>query len=105
MVLLEDKKKRDKALHRSLFLETGWAYQQKDIVGRDLIRTQKETAHVNIQQIMLEQRVNELNIEAVERELDLITSERTHLEREMETRKKSKDFAEKIERLMKRGIK
>lgn len=105
LVLLEDKKKRDKALHRSLFLETGWAYQQKDIVGRDLIRTQKETAYVNIQQIMLEQRVNELNIEAVERELDSITSERTHLEREMETRKKSKDFAEKNRASYEKGYK
>src|ERR1044071_4439518 len=95
LVLLEDKKKRDKALHRSLFLETGWAYQQKDVVGRDLIRTQKETAHVNLLQIMLEKRVNELNMEAVERELDSITSERTRLEQELENRKKAKDFAEK----------
>ena len=54
---------------------------------------------------MLEQRVNELNIEAVERELDLITSERTHLEREMETRKKSKDFAEKNRASYEKGYK
>jgi hypothetical protein len=95
LALLEDKKKRDKALQRSLFLETGWAYQQKDVIGRDLIRTQKETAHVNLQQIMLEKRVNELNMEAVERELDSITGERNRLEEELENRKKAKDFAEK----------
>lgn len=93
--LLEDKKKRDKALSRSLFLETSWAFQQKDVVGRDLIRTQKETAHVNLQQIMLEQRVNELNMEAVERELDSIVSERERLTQELEGRKKQREFAEK----------
>lgn len=95
LALLEDKKKRDKALQRSLWLETGWAYQQKDVIGRDLIRTQKETATVNLQQIMLEKRVNELNMEAVERELDTIVSERERLEHELDNRKKQKEFAEK----------
>jgi hypothetical protein len=95
LALLEDKKKRDKAQSRALFLETGWAFQQKDVVGRDLIRTQKETAHVNLQQIMLEQRVNELNMDAVERELDSIVSERERLNQELENRKKQRDFAEK----------
>jgi DNA repair protein SbcC/Rad50 len=95
LALLEDKKKRDKAQQRAFFLETGWAYQQKDVVGRDLIRTQKETAHVNLQQIMLERRVNELNMEAVERELDSIVAERERLATEMENRKKQREFAEK----------
>ncbi len=93
--LLEDKKKRDAANHRALLLETGWAYQQREVVGRDLVRTQKETAHVNLQQIMLEKRVNDLNMEAVERELDSITGERERLETELENRKKQRDFAEK----------
>ncbi|HEU4719180.1 MAG TPA: hypothetical protein VFU15_15155 [Bacteroidia bacterium] len=95
LALLEDKKKRDKALHRALFLETGWAFQQKDVVGRDLIRTQKETAYVNLQQIMLEQRVNELNSDAVERELDSIVGERERLLAELESKKKQREFAEK----------
>lgn len=93
--LLEDKKKRDSASHRALLLETGWAFQQKDVVGRDLIRTQKETAYVNLQQIMLEQRVNELNSEAVERELDSIVAEREKLSQELESRRKQREFAEK----------
>lgn len=93
--LLEDKKKRDAANHRALLLETGWAYQQREVVGRDLVRTQKETAYVNLQQIMLEKRVNDLNMEAVERELDSITGERERLETELENRKKQRDFAEK----------
>jgi DNA repair protein SbcC/Rad50 len=95
LALLEDKKKRDKANHRALFLETGWTFQQKDVVGRDLVRTQKETAHVNLQQILLEKRVNELNMEAVERELDVITSERERLEQELDGRKKQREFADK----------
>lgn len=93
--LLEDKKKRDAALHRSLLLETGFAYQQREVVGKDLIRTQKEVAYVNLQQIMLEQRVNELNMEAVERELDSISGERERLEKELENKKKQREFAEK----------
>ncbi|HLG04388.1 MAG TPA: hypothetical protein VI731_12390 [Bacteroidia bacterium] len=95
LTLLEDKKKRDKAQERAFFLETGWAYQQKDVLGRDLIRTQKETANVNLQQIMLEKRVNELNSEAVERELDAIVAERERLQEEMDNRKKQREFAEK----------
>lgn len=95
LALLEDKKKRDKAQQRSLFLETGWTFQQKDVVGRDLERTQKQTAHVNLQQIMLEKRVNELNMEAVERELDVIQSERERLTQELENRKKQREFADK----------
>jgi len=95
LALLEDKKKRDKALQRALFLETGYAFQHKDVVGRDLIRTQKEVAYVNLQQIMLEKRVNELNTEALERELDEIAGERTRLERDLETKKKQREFAEK----------
>lgn len=95
LALLEDKKKRDKANHRALFLETGWTFQQKDVVGRDLVRTQKETAYVNLQQILLEKRVNELNMEAVERELDTITAERERLEQELESRKKQREFADK----------
>jgi uncharacterized protein (DUF3084 family) len=59
------------------------------------VRTQKETAHVNLQQIQLEKRVNELNMDAVERELDSITAERERLEAELENRKKNRDFAEK----------
>ncbi len=93
--LLEDKKKRDTALHRALLTETGWAFQQREVIGKDLIRTQKETAHVNLQQIQLETRVNDLNMEAVERELDSITGERERLETELENRKKQRDFAEK----------
>jgi hypothetical protein len=93
--LLEDKKKRDTAQYRALLTETGWAYQQREVIGRDLIRTQKETAHVNLQQIQLETRVNDLNMEAVERELDSITGERERLETELENRKKQRDFAEK----------
>lgn len=93
--LLEDKKKRDTAQYRALLTETGWAYQQREVIGRDLVRTQKETAHVNLQQIQLETRVNDLNMEAVERELDSITGERERLETEMENRKKQRDFAEK----------
>lgn len=95
LALLEDKRKRDKANHRALFLETGWTFQQKDVVGRDLVRTQKETAHVNLQQILLEKRVNELNMEAVERELDVITNERERLEQELDNRKKQREFADK----------
>jgi DNA repair protein SbcC/Rad50 len=95
IILLEDKKKRDKAMQRAYLLETGWAYQQKDVVGRDLIRTQKETAHINLQQIMLEQRVNELNSEAIEREMDAVLGEREKLLLELENRKKQRDFAEK----------
>ncbi|MBI3511724.1 MAG: hypothetical protein HY064_13775 [Bacteroidetes bacterium] len=95
LALLEDKKKRDVAQVRAVTMETTWAYHQKDVVGRDLIRTQKETAHVNLQQILLEQRVNELNTEAVERELDSITGERERLTTELETKKKSREFAEK----------
>lgn len=93
--LLEDKKKRDTATHRALLLETSWAYHQREVIGRDLVRTQKETAHVNLQQIQLEKRVNELNMDAVERELDSITGERERLEAELENRKKNRDFAEK----------
>ena len=93
--LLEDKKKRDTAQYRALLTETGWAFQQREVIGKDLIRTQKETAHVNLQQIQLETRVNDLNMEAVERELDSITGERERLETELENRKKQRDFAEK----------
>ncbi len=93
--LLEDKKKRDAANHRALLLETGWAYQQREVIGKDLVRTQKETAHVNLQQIQLETRINDLNMEAVERELDSITGERERLETELENRKKQRDFADK----------
>jgi hypothetical protein len=93
--LLEDKKKRDTAQYRALLTETGWAYQQREVIGKDLTRTQRETAHVNLQQIQLETRVNDLNMEAVERELDSITGERERLETELENRKKQRDFAEK----------
>ena len=93
--LLEDKKKRDTAQYRALLTETGWAYQQREVIGRDLTRTQKETAYVNLQQIQLETRINDLNMEAVERELDSITGERERLETELENRKKQRDFAEK----------
>jgi len=93
--LLEDKKKRDAANYRALLLETGWAYQQREVIGKDLVRTQKETAYVNLQQIQLETRINELNMEAVERELDSITGERERLETELENRRKQRDFAEK----------
>ncbi|GAB4130961.1 MAG: hypothetical protein Fur0041_00750 [Bacteroidia bacterium] len=93
--LLEDKKKRDAAQKRALLLETGFAYQQREVVGKDLIRTQKEVAYVNLQQIMLEMRVNGLNMEAVERELDAIVGERERLEKELETRKKQREYAEK----------
>jgi hypothetical protein len=95
LALLEDKKKRDKAQQRALFLETGWTFQQKDVVGRDLDRTQKQTAYVNLQQIMLEKRVNELNTEAVDREIDVIQSERERLMQELENRKKQREFADK----------
>jgi DNA repair protein SbcC/Rad50 len=95
LALLEDKKKRDKATSRALLLETGWAFQQKDVIGRDLVRTQKEVAHVNLQQILFEKRVNELNTEAVERELDSIASEREKLEQELEAKKKNREFSEK----------
>ncbi|TND10524.1 MAG: hypothetical protein FD123_166 [Bacteroidetes bacterium] len=95
LALLEDKKKRDKALQRSLFLETGYAFQHKDVVSRDLVRTQKEVAYVNLQQIMFEKRVNELNIESIERELDEITGEHERLERDLENKKKQREFAEK----------
>lgn len=93
--LLEDKKKRDTAQYRALLTETGWAFQQREVIGKDLIRTQKETAHVNLQQIQLETRVNNLNMDSVERELDSITGERERLETELENRKKQRDFAEK----------
>lgn len=95
MALLEDKKKRDKALQRSLFLETAYAFQHKDVVSRDLIRTQKEVAYVNLQQTMLEKRINEINTEAVEREIDGIVGERERLERDLETKRKQREFAEK----------
>jgi hypothetical protein len=44
---------------------------------------------------MMEKRVNELNTEAIERELDSIVGEKERMTQELETKKKSREFAEK----------